>query len=521
MGCAAILVLALALRVYRLGAQEFWVDETFSFHDATAEHWLADLRLRDMPPLYTVLLHNWMGVAGIGEAGLRLLSAILGTLAVAATMWSAREIGGRRGVVPAGLVAAAAPMQVYYSQEARPYALLLLLLAAMLGLVHRAVRRDRAGDWALVFLVATAALYTHILSAVALVGTAGMLLVEPRPRVLWRWVASLTAAALLFMPWLVWSFGAFSRSVGLVDWVADVWAKTPPSMAIPRSLELFVIGPQAGLLPIRLKQFNTLVFPAPLRWLALAAAGALAVGLVAPLGAGAAPRDRRVPALLIALFFPLVALFAISLIVKPIYIAGRYDMIGFPAFPLLVGLAWAKLEAAGPHARRIVPIAAAALAFPVAVKLARYYAEPALRPTMSAVAAGHLAASLAPDDAVIFPDLRGYVVLYQLARRSWRWNGDWCENTRAGTRVVCHLVPFPATDIALDGQPDMLRTAIGRALELRPTTVFVVHGKWAVGPEGPRILPGDGAVAEELARLGYRPVGGDWDAGISRYRRPG
>jgi uncharacterized membrane protein len=60
-------------------------------------------------------------------------------------MWSARQIGGPRVVVPAGLVAAVAPMHVYYSQEARSYALL-LLLATLLGLVHRAVRLDRGRD---------------------------------------------------------------------------------------------------------------------------------------------------------------------------------------------------------------------------------------------------------------------------------------------------------------------------------------------------------------------------------------
>ena len=215
------------------------------------------------------------------EASLRLLSAIAGTLFVGATMWAAREIGGPRAVVPAGVVAALAPMHVYYSQEARPYALLLLFLVLALGLVHRAVVRDRVRDWVLVGLVATLVLYTHYLGILALAGTVGMLLVAPSRRVLTRWVTALGVAGLLFVPWIIWSFVLVSHSLAGLGWIAEAWARTPRG-AVARSLELFVIGPQAGLLPITLKQFDTLVYPDVLRWLALAAAELRTALLVDP-----------------------------------------------------------------------------------------------------------------------------------------------------------------------------------------------------------------------------------------------
>ncbi len=515
---AAILLAALLLRVHGLGVHEFWLDETFSFHDATAAHWLADLPRRDMPPLYTVLLHAWIGSAGTGEAGLRLLSAILGTLSVAATMWAAREIGGPRASVPAGLVAALAPMHVYYSQEARPTALVLLLLAVMLGLVHRAVVRDRMRDWVLVSLVATLVLYTHYFGTLALLGTAGMLLVAPSRRVCMRWVAALGVAGLLFVPWVVASFVLVDHSVAGLDWIAEAWTLTPPSAAIVRSLELFVIGPRAGVVPITLKQFNTLVFPEPLRWLALAAAGTLACGLVLPLGSAGPAIGRRVLALVVAMAVPLGVLFAVSF-VKPIYLVGRHDMLAFPAFPLLLGLAYAKLEAAGPRARTIAPVAAAALLLPVAVKLARYYAQPPVHPENSAAAAERLAKKLARDDVVLFADLRGHVVLYQLARRGWAWRGDDCEDARSQTRVGCHLVRPAALAGAVQGDAAALQADLAGALDVRPGAVFVVHGTWVVGANGPMVLPGDRALIEQLRQLGYQLVAGDWEVGITEYRR--
>jgi hypothetical protein len=50
--------------------------------------------------------------------------------------------------------------------------------------------------------------------------------------------------------------------------------------------------------------------------------------------------------------------------------------------------------------------------------------------------------------------------------------------------------------------------------------VFVVHGTWVVGASGAMVLPGDRALIEQLRQLGYGPVRGDWEVGITEYRRP-
>jgi hypothetical protein len=362
-------------------------------------------------------------------------------------------------------------------------------------------------------------LYTHYLGCLALIGSVGMLLVMPSRRVAVRWVASLAAAAVLFVPWIVWSFVVVPHSVAGLGWIAEAWARTP--WPIPRSLELFVIGPRAGALPITLKQFDTLTCPEPLRWLALVAAGALGLWLVVPVGnarlGGAV--GRRVTALVVAMLVPLVALHAVSL-VQPIYLVGRYDMLAFPAFPVLLGLAWAKLVVFGPRARMVAPVLAAALMLPVALKLVRYYAQPAIHPENSAAAAERLAARLAGGDVVLFPDLRGHVVLYQLARRGWEWRGDVCEQEAARAQVGCRVLPPAALDAALRGDAAPLRDELGRVLDGRPRAVFIVHGTWTVGADGPMVLPGDVAVIGELGRLGYRPQAGDWEVGITEYRRP-
>src|SRR6185503_26758 len=130
------------------------------------------------------------------------------------------------------------------------------------------------------------------------------------------------------------------------------------------------------------------------------------------------------------------------------------------------------------------------------------------------------AKKLARDDAVLFPDLRGHVVLYQLVRRGWAWRGDDCVDARSGARVGCHILRPAALDGAVKGDAAALRTELASVLDARPGAVFIVHGTWVVGASGPMVLPGDRALIEQLGQLGYRSVAGDWEVGITEYRRP-
>jgi 4-amino-4-deoxy-L-arabinose transferase-like glycosyltransferase len=132
---------ALALRLLDLGARALLPDESSSFYFsqlplATLLWSLCDPH----PPGYYLLLRG-VAVLGEGEMWLRLPSALAGALAVPLTWAVARAAlrptaqPGQRWPDQAALLAAAllavAPMAVWYSQEARPYALLSLSTLAM------------------------------------------------------------------------------------------------------------------------------------------------------------------------------------------------------------------------------------------------------------------------------------------------------------------------------------------------------------------------------------------------------
>lgn len=159
---AALMLAAALVRFATIDVQSYWFDEAL-----TAK--LLRLPLGDMlsqlpdteltPPLYYVVAWPWAHVFGSGEAALRSLSALFGIATVPVAYHLARELIGTRGAALAtAALVAFNPLLVWYSQEARPYALLVLLCAlSMLFAVRRQV-----WWWA---LASALALLTHYFAA--------------------------------------------------------------------------------------------------------------------------------------------------------------------------------------------------------------------------------------------------------------------------------------------------------------------------------------------------------------------
>ena len=251
-----VLLLALTLRAYRIDAQSLWADEGNSAALATRSLLqIAHDSAQDIhPPLYYWLLHGWAALLGTSEASLRSLSALLGV----ALVWLTYLIGGRLHGRPSGLLAAflaaVNPFQVYYSQEARMYALLAVCGAGVLyGLIRwvqagRTATRTSAGwNSLLIFISVTAGLYSHYFFAILLLAAnilgVGWWLATLRSRRSWKplvpWLSPQLAALLVFSPWLAASL----RSV--LAWPA-------PSAALPWTDSLLTafrwmsLGPACG-----------------------------------------------------------------------------------------------------------------------------------------------------------------------------------------------------------------------------------------------------------------------------------
>jgi glycosyltransferase involved in cell wall biosynthesis len=189
-------LLAAAARFSTLGRQSYWYDELATvsvLHHSFGGTLHAVARSEATPYLYYLLAWPWTRLFGFGEAGLRSLSALAGTLTVPLTYAAGATLVSRRvGIVAAALVAAN-PFLVWYSQEARAYALFALFAASTVYLFARALRgepRSLAG-WA---VAASLAVATHYFAVFIVGAEAVWLAVRQRRRAL---LAAVLPAAVL------------------------------------------------------------------------------------------------------------------------------------------------------------------------------------------------------------------------------------------------------------------------------------------------------------------------------------
>src|SRR5215472_972697 len=208
----AIVLCGASLRFYHLAHLSLWSDEAFSrFYYETGLRfmWTEGLHQESSPPLYYMALGGWIQLFGDSEAALRSLSAVASSLAIPLVYILGKELLDRQHGVIAAALFALSPTAVYYAQEARPYALLLLPILVTLIACARCLRGSaRTGSLALYVGGATVSIYTHttmflLLAALAIAGAVWgwrFVATEQRVRYLLRWIAANAAVAILAVP---------------------------------------------------------------------------------------------------------------------------------------------------------------------------------------------------------------------------------------------------------------------------------------------------------------------------------
>jgi 4-amino-4-deoxy-L-arabinose transferase-like glycosyltransferase len=181
MGLWLPLCIAAALRFSDLGQDSLWSDEYATLRTAARPFWdiaAAALRYNAFePPLYFWLLNLVMRFVGDSESSLRLLSALAGTLTVPMVWLLVEELTENHRIATLSAVLLALnPLHLWYSQEARPYALLVAFACAALLFLARAMRTGATSQWGGFVICTTLAMLTHVVGIVV-------------PAVAWAWIA--------------------------------------------------------------------------------------------------------------------------------------------------------------------------------------------------------------------------------------------------------------------------------------------------------------------------------------------
>jgi mannosyltransferase len=205
-----LVALGAALRFATLGVQSYHHDEIVTASRVLRVgfgHAMDAVGFSESaPPLYYALAWMWTQVTGTGPWGLRSLSAVAGVATIPIVFLIGRELRGSRSGFLAAALVAVNPMLIWYSQEARAYALLAFFCAVSLLYCVRALRVGETGaddgrgdkrDFVLWGIFSALALATHYFAVFPLAAEV-ILLLRRRGRATFAglWIVALTALAL-------------------------------------------------------------------------------------------------------------------------------------------------------------------------------------------------------------------------------------------------------------------------------------------------------------------------------------
>lgn len=174
----AIMAVGLALRLANISSEPYWGDEVLSLDIVRTfasagelTRYLAAVEFH--PPLYYLILRVWTDWFGVAEAATRALSVIFGLGVIAVVFALAKRLfHDSRVALLAAAVTAALPMQIEFSQEARPYAIYCFFAGVSAYCVWEFIRTRRFGFAVGYIAASTVGIYLHYSFLFWLVATA-------------------------------------------------------------------------------------------------------------------------------------------------------------------------------------------------------------------------------------------------------------------------------------------------------------------------------------------------------------
>lgn len=174
--------------------------------------------------LYYALLRLWLHL-GNSEFFIRLLSVIPGVATIVVIYFLGERLFDRRVALTAALLLAIHGSQLTYSQEARSYALLVLLCALSYLFFIFALETSAAKYWLLYVIFSALAVYAHFFAFLIFPAQVASLFWLPRQEVPWkRLLASAAAICALTGPVIVF---IVTRNVGQLSEIHSTWGRVP------------------------------------------------------------------------------------------------------------------------------------------------------------------------------------------------------------------------------------------------------------------------------------------------------
>ena len=197
-----ITILGAVLRFYQLGFNSLWLDEAVSYTITNTESlsavWTGAFNDHHAPLFFII---EWIiHFISTSEFWLRVPSALAGTVTIPVIYFLGKELSNENVGLVAALLLAVSPYHIYYSQEARMYAFVVLFVTLAYYLFFKASRSSDGRYWVLMWLSCAAAFYTHFYTGFVIIPLViGYFLLRDIKNINW-FAGGALAAFLLVLP---------------------------------------------------------------------------------------------------------------------------------------------------------------------------------------------------------------------------------------------------------------------------------------------------------------------------------
>ncbi len=365
------IALGFLLRFVALGAHSLWVDELLTIKNAhIGEPGVFSYITHNLQgPAVSLLTHFWAGL-GTSEAMLRLPFAVAGALTVPALYLLARDLTGSWTALHTTFLMALSPIHIWYSQEVRGYAFVVLFSVLATYALVRWLKAGRGRTLALYGVCVFGGLVSNLSMAFLVVAHfIYLVLRHRRARALVAYAAVICIVLVAFSPWLR-EIMVRVQPQRIVTGAAGPLrgGGTLSAAVIPYSLFTFGVGYTLGPSP---RDLQTDRRESLLRNIPYIALSALALGIPFFVGVVRAARKDRDLLMLLLLCLAVPAAAVGLLAARNIKVFNpRYLLVALPAFVMLVGTGAARLTRTR-YALLLLPLAAV-----LAVSIHNYYADP-------------------------------------------------------------------------------------------------------------------------------------------------
>jgi uncharacterized membrane protein len=269
-------------------------------------------RIDTVPPLYYYLLKSWTWMFGSSDLTIRLLSAMLGTVAIPLTALLATKLFEVNVGTVAAMLLAISTYHIQLSQEARSYALLFILFGFTLYFIILIQQRSGSGAWAGYISSGALLLYAHGISLLYLLTLNLYIFLKRenwRKPILTRWLIANSAIMLCFLPWI----RTYSQQIGSFEYQMNLPKPAMGELSSTFILLMSLPPVSPNLLPPGLQTWNNILPLIQVAWLTTAL-----FLLLAPLIGYRCERALLGPYLLLT--FPIMVVFVFSWAVRSIYV---------------------------------------------------------------------------------------------------------------------------------------------------------------------------------------------------------